>query len=279
VTIVVTGASGLLGSEFVAAGVRRAAEIVGLTRAELDVTDLGATRRVIADTGPAWIVHCAAYTAVDRAEAEPEEAMRVNHGGTINVVSAAAEAGARLFYVSTDYVFDGAKGSPYRPDDPVAPGSVYARSKRAGEEAVLGAGGVIARTGWLYGSGGRNFVEAILDRAERGESLRVVDDQRGRPTWARNVAEVVLDLIARDVEDGIWHVADAGEATWLDFAREAVAIRGLDTTIEGVSTKAWGAPAPRPKYSVLDLRRTEEAVGRPMMEWRQALRRYLAENR
>lgn len=306
--IVVTGAQGLLGSEVVKAGGRSA---VGLGRDALDVTDEEACRAVIAGHAPDWVVHCAAYTAVDRAEDEPEEAMRVNHGGTVNVATGAAAAGAGLVYVSTDYVFAGTQRTPYAPTDPVEPRSAYARTKRAGEEAALAAGGVVVRTGWLYGPGGRNFVDAIVERAEAGESLKVVDDQWGRPTRARNVAEVMLELLAKDPfraglrtdageglertldgghatnggdrADGgapppIWHVADRGEATWLELAREACRIRGIEASIEGVSTEAWGAAAPRPAYSVLDLTETERVLGRPMMPWREALRLHLDED-
>jgi len=290
---------------------------VALGREDVDVTDAEAVRRVFAEaarapevSGPAagagpraasdraagWVVHCAAYTAVDRAEAEPELAMRVNRDGAGNVARAATSAGARTVYISTDYVYDGERSEPWLPTDPVTPRSVYARSKLEGERAVAsacgagagpGAGGaaaassaeapLIVRTGWLYGAGGRNFVRAILDRAERGEGLRVVDDQRGRPTWGRNVAEAVLDLMRGGEAAGVWHVADGGDATWLEFAREAIRLRGLDVGVEGVSSEAWGAAAPRPGYSVLDLTATERALGRPMMHWAEALRRFLDE--
>jgi dTDP-4-dehydrorhamnose reductase len=290
-------------------------DCVPLGREGADVTDLEAVRAAIRTafdsargsgplSGPGstpasrpslWVIHCAAYTAVDRAESDPDQATRVNRDGAENVARAAAEAGARFAYISTDYVYDGDRDRPWLPTDPVAPRSVYARSKldgeRAAERAIRGGDGggpgaghagrvtdapLIVRTGWLYGAGGRNFVRAILDRAERGEDLRVVDDQRGRPTWARNVAEVVLDLAERGGA-GIWHVADGGDATWLEFAREAVRLRGLEVRVEGVSTQTWGAAAPRPGYSVLDLTATEDALGRAMMTWKEALRRFLDE--
>ncbi len=233
--ILVTGARGLLGSEFVRAARARGISCVPLGREDADVTDADAVGRVIGATvggseatagSAAWVVHCAAYTAVDSAEAEPELAMRVNREGAANVARAAATAGAGMVYISTDYVYDGPRAEPWMPTDPVAPRSMYARSKLEGERAVqevYRAGGPL--TGWLYGAGGHNFARAILDRAERGESLRVVDDQRGRPTWARNVAETVLDLLTHDVM-GVWHVADGGDATWLEFAREALRLCG-----------------------------------------------------
>lgn len=272
-----TGSEGLLGSEVVAAAGSDGADVVGLGHADLDVTDQGRTREVVGDVAPEWIVHCAAYTAVDGAEDEPAEALRVNHQGTANVSAAAAERGARWLYVSTDYVFDGRSERPYRPDDPVGPLSVYAGTKRAGEEVALSAGALVVRTGWLYGAGGPNFVDAIVQRAAAGEAMRVVDDQRGRPTWARNVARASLELIGGDAGAGIWHVADGGEATWLELAREACAAHGLEVEITGVSTEAWGAAAPRPRYSVLDVSRTEQWLGRPMMPWREALRAYVGE--
>jgi len=253
------------------------ADVVGLGRGALEVTDPGRVAEVVGDVSPEWVVHCAAYTAVDRAEAEPGEALRVNRDGTANVSAAAAEHGARWLYVSTDYVFDGRSERPYRPDDPVNPLSVYARTKRAGEEVALSAGALIVRTGWLYGAGGPNFVDAIVRRAAAGEAVRVVDDQRGRPTWARNVASASLALIGGDAPAGVWHVADGGEATWLELAREACAARGLEADISGVSTEAWGAAAPRPPYSVLDVSRTERWLGRPMTPWRDALRAYVGE--
>jgi dTDP-4-dehydrorhamnose reductase len=279
VRVLVTGAGGLLGSLLVERAGRAGHDVVAATRADVDVTDGAAVRRAISDAGPDWVVHCAAWTAVDRAEAEPEAAFAVNARGAGHVASAAAASGARLAHVSTDYVFDGRRRAPYRVGDRPNPLSVYGRSKWAGERAVRrafeegsawGAEPLIVRTGWLYGEGGRGFVRTIVDRASAGAALRVVDDQVGRPTSAANVTEALLDLIERGA-GGIWHVADRGEATWLEFAREAVRIAGMDVDIEGVSTASWGAPAPRPGYSVLDLGRTEEALGRPMQEWKEAL--------
>lgn len=281
--ILVTGAGGLLGTEVAREVSVRGHVLVALDRGALDVTDEDAVRGRVAAESPAWVVHCAAYTAVDRAEQEPEVALRVNRDGARHVARAAARAGARMAHISTDYVFDGRKRAPYRPDDEPAPLSVYGATKLAGERAVLeadldGRRPLVARTGWMYGAGGRNFVDAILERAHRGEALRVVDDQVGRPSWARNVARGVIELIERDGE-GIWHVADGGTATWLELAREAVRLAGLEVRVDGVSSAEWGAPAHRPTWSVLDVTATEEALGRPMEPWREALGRYLAGRR
>jgi dTDP-4-dehydrorhamnose reductase len=280
--VVVTGARGLLGSEFVKAGEARGWTMIGLGRKELDVTETGALTPILLRDRPDWVIHCAAYTAVDRAEEEPGEARRVNRDGTANVAAAAAAVGCRMVYVSSDYVFDGRSTVPYLPSDPVAPQSTYARTKLEGEvaaqeayEAVNGLDApLIVRTGWLYGDAGPNFVRTVVGRARKGQPLRVVDDQRGRPTWARNVAEGVLDLASLGAH-GVWHVADGGDATWLEFAREALRLSGVEVDVPGVSTEEWGAAAARPSYSVLDLSATEEALGRRAMPWVDALREYL----
>jgi dTDP-4-dehydrorhamnose reductase len=279
--IVVTGAAGLLGSEFVGRAGARGLDVVGLDRSALDVTDEAAVERTLASLGPAWVIHCAAYTAVDRAEEEPEVAMRVNRDGTRAVAAAAARLGSRLVHISSDYVFGGrarARGQdgPYAVDEPLDACGAYAASKAAGEASVASARGhaLIVRTGWLYGSGGRNFVTTIVDYARRQGAVRVVDDQLGRPTWVRNLADVVLDLMALG-ESGVWHVADGGTATWRDLAQEAIRIAAVQAEVTGVSTEAWGAAAPRPRYSVLDLAATEARLGRAMTAWPDALRTFL----
>ena len=281
--LLVTGAAGLLGTEVVSAAERRGHEVVATTRADLDVTDEDAVEARLGSTGrgPARftaVIHCAAYTAVDRAEAEPGRALEVNRDGTAWVARAAARAGARFVYVSTDYVFDGRARTPYLPDAATGPLSVYGRTKLQGEEAALASqpGALVVRTGWLYGAGGRNFVTAMLERGRGGEPLRVVADQTGRPTWARNTAEGILELLDRRVR-GIWHVADGGEATWIELAREAFRLCGLEAEVTPVSTAEWGAPAPRPRYSVLDVAGTEALLGRDRMDWREALARFLGE--
>ncbi len=281
--ILVTGAHGLLGSAFATDAEELGDDVVARGRADLDITDPDPIREALGVERPDWVVHCAAYTAVDRAEANEGEAFRVNVAGAANVASACAESGVRMVYISSDYVFDGTKSTPYLTSDTPNPLSVYGRSKLAGEEAIrtvfgtMGGWGkspLIVRTGWLYGAGGRGFVPAILARGTRGEPLRVVSDQRGRPTWAPNVARSTLGLM-RDGRSGIWHVADGGDATWLELARATFQISGVDAEVEGVTSAAWGAAAPRPAYSVLDLEKSEKALGRAMMHWEEALERFL----
>lgn len=276
--VLITGAHGLLGSEFVAALVDRGDVVAPLGRADLDVTDAGLVLETVRSLAPDVVVHCAAWTAVDAAEEHPDEAMRVNRDGARNVAEASVGAGARVVYISTDYVYDGSGREPHRPEDPVSPASVYARTKLAGEDAVAGATegrALVVRTGWLYGAAGKNFVDSMIGHGRKGSPLRVVGDQVGRPTWARNVARVVLELLDTGA-DGIWHVADGGTASWHELAEEAFAIVGIDTPIASTSTEEWGAAAPRPRYSVLDLARTEARVGHAMQPWPEALREYLA---
>lgn len=273
--ILVTGAGGLLGGAVSGAARARGHEVTALGHAELDVTDEPSVRAALLHARPEAVVHCAAYTAVDRAEAEPEVAGRVNRDGSRHVASAAAEVGAVSVNVSTDYVFDGAKRAPYGPDDPTNPLSVYGRTKLEGERATAAAAPehLIVRTSWLYGAD-NGFVPAILRRAAAGEGLRVVDDQEGRPTWAPAAAAALVELLERGARS-VWHVAGGGTCTWLELAREAVRQAGLDVDVRAVSTKEFGAAAPRPPYSVMDLTATERLLGREMTHWREDLSRFL----
>lgn len=280
--LLVTGARGLLGTDVVDAATRLGVEVVPLGHAEVDVTDSRAVRDAISEhlegAADPYVVHCAAYTAVDAAEADAPACFAVNEGGARVVARAAAEAGAGLVYFSTDYVFDGHRRRPYRPGDPTGPLCVYAQSKLAGEVAVAAGHPepLIVRTGWLYGAGGPSFVTTILSKARGSGVVRVVDDQRGRPTWTRNVAESTLELMAKGVH-GVFHVTDGDEATWLDVARYVLDTAGVTASVEPVSSEEWGAPARRPRYSVLDVSHTEDVLGRPSMPWRDALRRFVEE--
>jgi dTDP-4-dehydrorhamnose reductase len=230
----------------------------------------------LARYAPDVVVNCAAYTGVDQAEEEPDQAFLVNQDGAGIVASGAAAARARLVHVSTDFVFDGRRRRPYRPEDEPGALSVYGRSKLAGERAVQGVDGFVVRTSWLYAATGRNFVTTVLRRGSDGQPLKVVDDQTGSPTWAHDAATAILDLVEHGVR-GVWHVAGAGEATWHQLAAEALRIRGLDVPITPVTSDAWGAAATRPRYSVLDVSATEALLGRRFPHWREALSRCLRE--
>ncbi len=273
--LLITGAGGLLGSALAREAENRGLEVVGLDRAALDVTDGPAVRAALEEHRPDVVVNCAAYTAVDRAESDEAGAAAVNRDGARHVAAAAAATGALPVYLSTDYVFDGTRKTRYRPDDPTAPVSVYGRTKRDGEVATAAEAPehLVVRTSWLYG-GDEGFVPAILRRARAGEPLRVVSDQRGRPTWAPSAAGTLLDLVERGAR-GIWHVAGGGECTWLDLACEALGGAGFDVDVESVTSEEFGAAAPRPPYSVLDLTATEQLLGRDMTFWRDDLSRFL----
>src|SRR3954471_23502560 len=219
---------------------------VGLTRADLDVTDAAAVADALRG---ATVINCAGYTDVDGAEADPETAHAVNAEGARNV----AEAAARVVYVSTDYVFDGTKPTPYVESDPVNPLSEYGRSKLAGERATLTASphSVIVRTSWVFGAGGRNFVATMLERAEGGDRVKVVDDQIGCPTFSGHLAEALLGL-AEGHEHGFLHVAGSGVCSWYEFARAIFDRAGVDVEVEPCSTAEFPRPAPRPANSALE---------------------------
>ena len=275
--LLVTGASGLLGSEVVTAARARGHRVIGLGRAQLDVTDTVAVDQTLAREVPDVLVHCAAYTTVDLAEDEPDVALRINRDATWHAAAAAQRVGARFVYISTDYVFDGTKRSPYLPGDTPAPLSAYGRSKLAGEvaSAEVVADALIVRTSWLYGEARRNFVTAMIERAAHGDALTVVDDQLGGPSWSRNVAETLLDLDERGAR-GVWHVADRGVCSWAELATEATRLRGLQAEVTGVPSEEWGARAVRPLYSVLDVSATEQLLEREMPEWRDALAQFIS---
>jgi len=274
--ILVTGARGLLGSEVCGLARDRGHEVADPGHAALDVTDAGAAARILGHERPEVVIQCAAFSGVDAAEADPDAAWRVNRDGARIVAEAAGRIGARFVYLSSDYVFDGTRRTPYPPDSPTAPLSEYGRTKAAGEEASLASASsaLVVRTSWLFGSARPTFVSTMLDRAAAGEELVIVEDQEGTPSWARDVAGVVLDLVELGAT-GIRHVASRGSCSWADLAREALHHAGLSGTVRGISGEAWGAPARRPRYSVLDVSLTEKEIGRRLPTWRDALARYL----
>ena len=274
----ITGAGGLLGSALLRVMITRDIECVGLGKSDLDVTDADAVNRTLQKQNPDVVFHCAAFTAVDRAESEQSSAFSVNRDGALSVALACGEIGARMVFFSTDYVFSGTKQASYSPSDAPDPISSYGRSKLAGETAILASGVevLLIRTSWLYGSGGQNFLRAIIQRAREGKTLRLVNDQIGSPTWTMCLAEATLDLVGGSTS-GIYHITNAGQASWYELGREALSICRLEGEIEPISMEDWGAPASRPQYSVLDSSKAEMALGRSMSPWREALKRFLDE--
>lgn len=242
-----------------------------LTRAELDITDAAATLDVVA--GFDVTINAAAYTAVDDAESNEDEAFAINATGAENLARACAAHGTRLIHVSTDYVFDGTAVGAYDEDAPTNPLSAYGRTKLAGERAVLAANpgaSTIVRTAWLYGAGGKNFVATMLDRAASNSPVSVVDDQHGQPTWTHDLADRITDLI--DVVPGVYHGTNSGRCSWFDLAVAVYRGAGADTALVSRTTSAaLYRPAPRPTNSVLGDRAAIAAGIAPMRAWDVAL--------
>jgi dTDP-4-dehydrorhamnose reductase len=270
----VTGARGQLGTDVVSVLATYRQEVVGLARSDLDITDPGDVDRVLTARSPEVVVNCAAYTAVDDAEADEETATAINGDGPALLARWCAERAARLIHVSTDYVFAGDATAPYEVDEPVAPRSAYGRSKAVGERAVLDAGGDghVVRTAWVYGAEGGNFVKTMARLATQRDTVSVVDDQLGSPTWSLHLARGLVALGAADVRPGVWHCTGAGEATWYVFARAIFAELGLDPArVLPTTSDAFPRPAPRPAYSVLSDARWRAAGLPDLPHWRDAL--------
>ena len=280
--IAVTGAAGMLGRELadVLSAAPQRHELVLLSRSHCDITQPEGVHTGLAAARPQVVIHAAAFTDVDGCERDPTRAMQVNADGTRHVAQATAECGARLIYISTDYVFDGALRRPYTEADAPHPLSVYGRSKLEGERAVREhPDHLVVRTAWVYGRYGRHFVSAVLERARGGQALRVVNDQLGCPTWTRDLAEALAALLANEAT-GIVHAAGGGFCSRHEFALATLAeaaARGLAprVPVEPISSAESARPAPRPPYSVLSNCRLGQLGIGPLREWRQALQQFL----
>jgi dTDP-4-dehydrorhamnose reductase len=275
VKILVTGAGGMLGTDFVRAAHYWNHDVVGFTHAELDITDAEAVWRACAREKPHVVVNCAAYTNVDGAEDDLVNATRVNVDGARFVALGAAEVGASVVYPSTDYVFDGLKGAPYTESDQTRPLSVYGQTKATGEAETAAANQryYIVRSSWLFGTAGRNFVETMLTLGRDQGDVVVVRDQVGCPTYTAHLADALVRLIGTTAF-GIHHIAGAGECSWYEFAEEIFRQSALDVRMMSMTTAELSRPAPRPPYSVLSTERSE-AIYLP--EWQEGLAGYLAE--
>jgi dTDP-4-dehydrorhamnose reductase len=273
--LLVTGAAGMLGRDVMLAAGNAGHDVVGFGHTELDVTDAAGVSKKVGMEHPDVVIHCAAWTDVDGAEAAEETAMAVNGTGAGNVAAAAAAVGASVVYVSSDYVFDGAKGAPYVETDQPAPLSAYGRTKLAGEEATAAANKrhFIVRSSWLFGIGGGNFVETMLRlAADHGEVL-VVRDQVGSPTYTWHLAYGIVRLI-EGIEFGIHHMAATGHCSWYEFAREIFEQAKVECKVMSGTTEMLGRPAPRPAFSALESQR-EHAIRLP--SWQDGLAGYLAQ--
>ena len=270
----ITGTGGQLGSDLVDVLHAYGEDVVGYERSGLDITDPSAVRAVFADVEPAIVVNCAAFTAVDDAEADEDAALEVNAHGPAHLAAACVASGARLVHVSTDYVFAGDAETPYTEAMRPAPRTAYGRTKAAGEQAVLtsGADVFVVRTAWLYGAAGPNFVRTMARLSRAQETVRVVEDQIGSPTWSLHLARALVGLSISDAPAGIYHCTNGGEASWYVFARAIFAELGLDPArVEPTTSEAFVRPAPRPAYSVLSNAKWEAAGLPAMPHWRDAL--------
>jgi dTDP-4-dehydrorhamnose reductase len=265
----------MLGRDLLAAARARGHDVLGLTHAELDITDAATVAREIDRLRPDAVANCAAYTDVDGAEADQATAMRTNDEAAGVLAAAAARVGAAIVQPSSDYVFDGRQRRPYVESDLTGASSVYGRSKQAGETAVAAANPrhFVVRASWLFGVGGRNFVETMLRIGREQPEVVVVSDQVGCPTYTGHLAAALAELIDTE-EYGIHHIAGGGAASWFEFAQEIFDQADVDCRVLGGRTEMLARPAPRPSYSVLG---TEREPGRLLPDWRRGLAAYLAE--
>jgi len=280
----------VLGAGQIGSAISRAApsahQVIVRTHAQLDIVDSRALGRTLAEIKADWVVNAAAYTAVDRAEDEPAAARAVNDMAVAALAQAATRENARLLHLSTDFVFDGKAGRPYRPTDATHPLSIYGATKLAGENHVLEGGrGIVMRTSWVYASVGKNFVLTMLKLMKEREQINVVCDQIGTPTWAMSAAAAAWALMELGPEGGIYHWADLGVASWYDFAvaiqEEALAreLLGHPAQIVPIPSAAYAARAARPTFSVLDTSSARALLRVPALHWRESLRRMLDELR
>ncbi|MFS0836693.1 dTDP-4-dehydrorhamnose reductase [Paenibacillus sp. 1P03SA] len=278
--ILVTGAKGQLGSEVCRLFEAEGHEVCGFGRENLDFTDQAACGRIVREIKPDVLIHCGAYTAVDKAESEPDEAYRVNASGTRNLAVEAEKHNAKFCYVSTDYVFDGSGNAPYNEYDNTNPRTVYGKSKRAGEilTQTLSSRYFIVRTSWVYGRTGHNFVKTMLKLGGEKTSLNVVHDQTGSPTYAVDLASFLMELVQTE-KYGIYHASNSGTCTWYEFAKAVFEESDMKVAVNPCTTDEFPRPAERPKYSVMDHMGIRSNGFQDLRGWKEGLRDFLKEYR
>ncbi|OQO98543.1 dTDP-4-dehydrorhamnose reductase [Geobacillus sp. 44C] len=274
--VVVTGAKGQLGIDLVDLLSDRGYEVYGYGREELDITNFDQVQQVISEVKPDVVIHAAAYTKVDLAESEPDQAFAINAYGTRNVAVISEKVGAKLVYVSTDYVFDGTANAPYNEFAPTNPLSVYGKSKLAGEQFVrdLHSKFFIVRTSWVYGKHGNNFVKTMLKLAQERDELMVVHDQVGCPTYTVDLANCILELIQTE-KYGVYHVSNSGHCSWYEFAKAIFEEAGIKVKVNPCTTKDFPRPAPRPAYSVFEHMALRLNGFKEMPHWRESLKNFV----
>lgn len=276
--ILVTGITGQLGFDVLKELKQRGEDVIGTTRKEIDLTTETGAKNFILDKKPDTVIHCAAYTAVDKAESESELALTVNGFGTRWIAEACREVGAKMIYISTDYVFGGDGRTPYEVHDEKNPVNVYGRSKLLGEDSVSAIleRHFIVRVSWVFGINGKNFVKTMLRLVENRNKLRVVNDQIGSPTYTVDLAKLLADMAATE-KFGTYHASNEGFCSWADFAREIFEQAGLDVEVEGIPTIEYPTPARRPFNSRLSKKSLDEAGFNRLPAWQDAVKRFLSE--
>lgn len=273
--IIVTGATGQLGMELQQlASSFPSFEFFFLGREDLDIVQKDAVDKKMTEMKPHYLINCAAYTAVDKAEADQANAFAVNSDAAFNLATACAQHGVQFIHISTDYVFDGSSTQPYKEDDAVSPSNVYGQSKQKGEEEVLknNKEAIIIRTAWVYSAFGNNFVKTMLRLMKSKPEIGVVDDQYGSPTYAADFAEAIMQIIQSGKRvPGIYHFSNEGIITWFDFASEIKNISGSSCTVNAITTEQYPTPAKRPKYSVFDKTKIQNTFGIKMKDWKESL--------
>ncbi|NBE91707.1 dTDP-4-dehydrorhamnose reductase [Nonomuraea sp. KC401] len=263
----ITGAGGMLATDVLDRTALTGDPVLALARSELDLRDRSAVRDFVRAYRPRAVINCAAWTAVDEAESREAEALAINGHAVRWLAEACDLTGARLVHVSTDYVFDGASAAAYREDAPTGPVNAYGRTKLAGERAALEHGHYVVRTAWLYGATGADFVRTMIRLSGERPFVDVVDDQRGQPTWAADLADFLVRLARSDLPPGVYHGVCSGETTWYGLAKEVFTLLGADPgRVRPVASTAWPRPARRPASSVLACTKAE-----PLRHWRAAL--------
>ncbi len=282
--ILVTGSSGQLGKDVVKVFQKQGHDVVGYDREQLDITDSDQAMKIVGQYQPEAVIHCAAYTAVDAAETDMDRAYQVNAAGTRNMALAAEEAGAKLVYISTDYVFDGTAEQPYHEYDNTNPQSIYGKSKRAGEvlTQTLSSRYFIVRTSWVYGLHGNNFVKTMLKLGQEKPNLQVVNDQKGSPTYTVDLACFLEELVQTE-KYGVYHASNSGSCTWYEFTQaifhDAIEFLGtkIRATLEPCSTAQFPRPAARPRNSVMEHVSIRTNGFNDLRDWREGLQDFLQE--
>lgn len=279
--VILIGATGMLGTDLHAELTKRGWNVIAPNRSDIDLEDVRTVESYFLFANPNWIINTAAYTAVDNAENDEFRANLINATGAFSLSRQSRFYKAGFIHISTDFVFDGTKNSPYTEEDEPHPLSVYGKSKRQGEILVMNENlnSIIIRTSWLFGATGKCFPKTILRAALGNKPLKVVNDQVGSPTYTRDLAIAIVNIMEKDTPPGYYHIANKGQVSWYEFAKFVLEAYGVNYEIQSIPSSEWKAPAPRPKYSVLSTAKYESLEFPPLPDWKDAVKRFLQDLR